>query len=83
MKLSFLPIIEVSLAALVCAGHVSTLGQTTEKQIAREQADLEKRRLELERSSWNEKARSYSNARPRSSARGRSCKTSRAAVRSA
>ena len=51
MKTLFLPIINISLAALLYVGAASAIAQTTEKQIAREQADLEKKRLELERRS--------------------------------
>ena len=51
MKTLCLPIINLSLALLLCGGGIAAHAQATEKQIAREQADLEKRRIELEKKS--------------------------------
>jgi outer membrane protein OmpA-like peptidoglycan-associated protein len=50
MKVS-LRLIHLCAAATFCAAITTAHAQTTEKQIAREQAELEKKRLELERRS--------------------------------
>lgn len=52
MKRSFrLPLTHLCAAILLCAGVATVHGQSTEKQIAEEQAELEKKRLELEKRS--------------------------------
>jgi outer membrane protein OmpA-like peptidoglycan-associated protein len=50
-RLFRLPLVHLCFATVLCAGVATVAAQSTEKQIAREQADLEKKRLELERRS--------------------------------